>query len=79
MNNELYKSLSTAYFRTKKSKYNYYIIPASNGFSISKFVYSTVFTKLYYSINQEGIVFRHDDGQLYNLGPIDFINCSAYI
>ena len=79
MNKELHKSLCIGHSRAKKSKSIHYIIPAYNGYSISKYIFSILNIKLFYSINQFGTIFRHDDGEIFNLGQIDFFNVSAYI
>ena len=79
MNKELIKSLHTAFSRTKKCNSTQYIVPGHNGYTISKYSYSGYNVKFYYSINSNGIINFHDDEKLFNLGPLDLLNVSAYI
>lgn len=79
MNKELIKSLYTAYSRTKKHNIMQYIIPSSNGYSISNYSFSALNIKIFYSINSNGIINYHDDEKIFNMGPLDLINVSGYI
>ena len=79
MTNELIKSLHTGYSRAKKSNSTHYIIPASNGYSISKHLFSILNIRIYYYIDPNGNIIKYDDGENFNIGSIDFLNVSAYI
>lgn len=79
MNKELIKSLHSAYSRSKRHNTIEYIVPTHNSYTVSKYSFSANGIRMYYSINSKGIINRHDDERIFNLGSIDFINISGYV
>lgn len=79
MNKELTKSLHSAFSRSKKHNTIQYIVPTYNSYTISKYSFSANGIRIFYSIDSNGIINKHDDEKIFNLGSIDFLNVSGYV
>ncbi len=79
MTQELIKSLYTAYFRAKKDNSIQYIVPANSSYSISKYLYSTINSDIYFSINKKGLIIKYDNEKIYNLNTIEKLNLNDNI
>jgi hypothetical protein len=78
MNQELFKAFNTAFSRAKKSKTEYLVVPDSRGPYITNSDYSIKYKQLFYMVKESGLIIKHNDGLVFNLGKLDNLLIDDY-
>lgn len=78
MNQELFRAFNTAFSRAKKSGTEFLVVPDSSGAYITNSDYSIKYKQLFYIVKESGLIIKHIDGLVFNMGKLDNMRKDDY-